>query len=132
MKTYKEYKKEQPMVECPNCHIKIKVFQPLPLLLSDEYHEDMYISHEDEYFERKMLEEQNKKLEDIIDTYELSLKNSLKQNKELEDGFKATEELTEYATRVDKAIEYINGYLPNYDFDHSNLKKLLEMLKGDE
>ena len=33
--------------------------------------------------------------------------------------------------RIDKAIEYIKSYLPNYDFDHSNLKKLLEIL-GDK
>jgi len=33
--------------------------------------------------------------------------------------------------RIDKAIEYIKSYLPNYDFDHSNLEKLLEIL-GDK
>lgn len=32
--------------------------------------------------------------------------------------------------RIDKAIEYIKNYLPNYDFDHSNLEKLLEILGG--
>ena len=30
-----------------------------------------------------------------------------------------------------KAIEYINKYLPNYDFDKSNLKYLLNILKGE-
>lgn len=25
--------------------------------------------------------------------------------------------------RIDKAIEYVKSYLPNYDFDHTNLKK---------
>ena len=33
--------------------------------------------------------------------------------------------------KIDKAIEYIENYLPNYDFDHSNLEKLLEIL-GDK
>ena len=33
--------------------------------------------------------------------------------------------------RIDKAIKYIKSYLPNYDFDHSNLEKLLEIL-GDK
>ena len=31
-----------------------------------------------------------------------------------------------------KAIEYIESYLPNYDFDKSNLKELLEILRGEE
>lgn len=31
-----------------------------------------------------------------------------------------------------KAIEYINNYMPNYDFDHYNLEKLLKILKGEE
>ena len=30
-----------------------------------------------------------------------------------------------------EAIEYIKSYLPNYDFDHSNLDELLEIL-GDK
>jgi len=29
-----------------------------------------------------------------------------------------------------EAIEYIESYLPNYDFDKTNLRKLLEILKG--
>ena len=29
-----------------------------------------------------------------------------------------------------EAIEYIKSYLPNYDFDKTNLKKLLEILGG--
>lgn len=34
----------------------------------------------------------------------------------------------ELQQRINKAIEYIKSYLPNYDFDHSNLEKLLEIL----
>lgn len=33
---------------------------------------------------------------------------------------------------IDKAIEYIESYLPNYDFDKTNLKKLLEILRESE
>lgn len=33
--------------------------------------------------------------------------------------------------QICKAKEYIKNYLPNYDFDHSNLEKLLEIL-GDK
>ena len=39
--------------------------------------------------------------------------------------------LTNQKERIDKAIEYIKSYLPNYDFDHSNLEKLLQIL-GDK
>ena len=35
-------------------------------------------------------------------------------------------------TRIDKAIEYINNYLPNYDFDKTNLKELLKILQGSD
>ena len=34
--------------------------------------------------------------------------------------------------RIDKAIEYINNYLPNYDFDKTNLIKLLEILDKEK
>ena len=34
-------------------------------------------------------------------------------------------------SKLDKAIEYINNYMPNYDFDHYNLEKLLKILKGE-
>lgn len=33
---------------------------------------------------------------------------------------------------IDKAIEYIKSYLPNYDFDHSNLEELLKILGGTD
>ena len=39
--------------------------------------------------------------------------------------------LIRHLKREIKAIEYIKSYLPNYDFDHSNLEKLLEIL-GDK
>ena len=48
-----------------------------------------------------------------------------KENKKLE------QDLYIALNKIDKAIEYIKNYLPNYDFDHSNLEKLLEIL-GDK
>lgn len=33
---------------------------------------------------------------------------------------------------IKEAIEYIESYLPNYSFDKSNLKKLLEILQGSD
>ena len=32
--------------------------------------------------------------------------------------------------RNSKAIEYIESYMPNYDFDKTNLTKVLDILKG--
>jgi hypothetical protein len=32
--------------------------------------------------------------------------------------------------RINKAIEYIERYMPNYDFDKTNLTKVLDILKG--
>jgi len=34
--------------------------------------------------------------------------------------------------RINKAIDYIESYMPNYDFDKTNLMKLLEILKGSD
>ena len=39
--------------------------------------------------------------------------------------------INEQDQKIDKAIEYIKSYLPNYDFDHSNLEILLAIL-GDK
>lgn len=39
---------------------------------------------------------------------------------------------TQKQKRIDKSIEYIESYLPNYDFDKTNLIKLLEILRGDK
>ena len=36
----------------------------------------------------------------------------------------------ELQKRVDKAIEYMERYMPNYDFDKTNLIKVLDILKG--
>jgi len=34
--------------------------------------------------------------------------------------------------KIDKAIEYINNYMPNYDFDKTNLIKVLKILRGED
>lgn len=71
------------------------------------------------------LEQENKQLkeelENDIDRYEDTISYQL--------GFDKGKEYLQQ--RIDKAIEYIKSYLPNYDFDHSNLEKLLEIL-GDK
>lgn len=36
----------------------------------------------------------------------------------------------ELEDRISKAIEYIESYMPNYDFDKTNLRKVLDILKG--
>ena len=41
------------------------------------------------------------------------------------------EMINELNEKIDKAIEYIKSYLPNYDFDYNNLEKLLEILGGE-
>ena len=61
------------------------------------------------------LEEENKRLNFCMkDTYD-----------------SANDICSELQQRIDKAIEYINNYMPNYDFDHYNLEKLLKILKGE-
>ena len=38
--------------------------------------------------------------------------------------------LKEKCEVISKAIEYIESYMPNYDFDKTNLTKVLDILKG--
>ena len=71
------------------------------------------------------LQEENKKLE--------------KRNKEIYEGFMATtQELCEYAEKIDKAVEYIeNDYDKNEEvIDYFNLNSyydnILKILRGDE
>ena len=87
-------------------------------------------------------------MEDYNKYLELQIEKLEKRNKELEDGFKATmEELTEYATKVENAIEYIENndlYFQDEDYDYEeNLslgipddskarEDLLDILKGNE
>lgn len=47
-------------------------------------------------------------------------------------NYELTKKVEELQDRINKAIEYIESYLPNYDFDKSNLKELLEILRGDK
>lgn len=44
----------------------------------------------------------------------------------------ALEYIGKQEDRINKAIEYIESYIPNYDFDKTNLIKLLEILKGSD
>lgn len=60
------------------------------------------------------------------------------QGKELKDLYKENERycevINELTSKISKAIEYIESYLPNYSFDKTNLRKLLEILNkaGEE
>jgi DNA repair ATPase RecN len=60
----------------------------------------------------------NEELKKLIEKYDKEVNRLFKENKELK-------------SKIDKAIEYINNYMPNYDFDHYNLEKLLKILKGE-
>ena len=81
---------------------------------------------------KKELEEHRRRLIEI-------LKEKEQENKQLKERFeRLVQEHIDTITRneekqqrIDKAIEYIKSYLPNYDFDHSNLEKLLQIL-GDK
>lgn len=52
-----------------------------------------------------------------------------KKDKEIE---RLCNALNETIERNSKAIDYIESYMPNYDFDKTNLMKLLEILKGSD
>ena len=90
----KEIKKiKDTTIECPICRNKIKI--ALPTFI-DEYHEDMYITHEMEYRERKRLE---KKITNLEQENE-DLKNRLGNL-----GLKCNV----YKSRINKAVDYINS-----------------------
>lgn len=73
--------------------------------------------------------------QDEIIEQQIAIINELKKrNKELEDGFKsATDELCEYATKIDKAIEYIKAHQEYQYYSEfiMSAKELLEIL-GDK
>lgn len=64
-KTFKEYEKENTLI-CPRCNLKIKILNPIPMSIFDDIHEDMYISHEAEYLERKALQQRIDKAIEIL------------------------------------------------------------------
>ena len=68
----------------------------------------------------------NKKLIDEINRLEMTIDIKNKRIDEL------NKRLDKKGKRIDKAIEYINKYMPNYDFDHYNLEKLLNILRGKD
>ena len=99
----------------------------------------------------KQLEEKNKEIERLNAQIELlednrkflnkQIEEKDKRIKELEDGFKAsTDEFCDYASRVDKAIKWIEnndlydlvGDDDDIMYDGYARTRLLEMLKGEE
>ncbi len=61
----------------------------------------------------------NEELKNLIEKYDKEVNKLFQENKKLK-------------SKIDKAIKYINTYMPNYDFDHYNLAIILKMLKGEE
>jgi hypothetical protein len=75
----------------------------------------------------------NEELKNLIEKYDKEVNRLFKENKKLK---KANKELVKknceiLQQKIDKATEYINTYMPNYDFDHYNLAIILKMLKGE-
>ena len=56
------------------------------------------------------------------------IKKELERLKESEEYHRVG--YAELYKRIDEAIEYIESYMPNYDFDKTNLTKVLDILKG--
>ena len=90
----------------------------------------------------KDIEMLNKKLDaqdKIINTQALEIARLKEKSEILEENnklliqqkYQMYKDLDIAYDKIDKAIEYIKSYLPNYDFDHSNLDELLEIL-GDK
>jgi len=76
----------------------------------------------------------NEELKNLIEKYDKETNKLFKENKKLKEANKnlVKSNCKFLQQRIDKAIEYINAYMPNYDFDHYNLEKLLKILKGEK
>ena len=63
----------------------------------------------------------------------LNLVNELYNNLDAKDKIinEQALEIARLKEKIENAREYIKNYLPNYDFDHSNLEELLGIL-GDK
>ena len=75
----------------------------------------------------KDLERENKKLKQMIQRDRIEV---LQEMEKINNQYLT--ELFIRQNKIYKAIEYIKSYLPNYDFDHSNLEKLLEIFGDTE
>ena len=76
----------------------------------------------EEFFNRNGIEY----VRNITDTIEHRQLKEIERLEEELDKTRLSELDKEY--RINKAIEYIESYMPNYDFDKTNLIKLLEIL----
>ena len=63
------------------------------------------------------------------DTIERNQKLIIKQKEIIKEQEKELERLKDI---IKEAKEYIESYMPNYDFDKTNLIKLLEILQGSD
>ena len=73
------------------------------------------------------IKEQKEEIERLNNIIKNGINEELR--KELDEILKCNQA---QANRIYKAIEYIESYLPNYSFDKTNLRKLLEILRGEE
>lgn len=83
---------------CPICNSKIKVMQYVPCL--EQYHEDMYVSHEAEYQERKELQERIDKAIGYINSH-------LRQD--MLSDFTGASYLQEYIIEPDELLNILQG-----------------------
>lgn len=60
------------------------------------------------------------------EAYKIAYENVMEANKMLD------KEIERLNNIINKGIEYIESYMPNYDFDKTNLIKLLGILKGSD
>lgn len=75
-------------------------------------------------------------LEELLTTYDEQSKEieRLKENNQAmqEEMARTWKKLDEKENIIKEAIKYIESYMPNYDFDKTNLIKLLEILGSDK
>jgi predicted nucleic acid-binding Zn-ribbon protein len=86
--------------------------------------------------DKMYLEKEIKELEEKNKTFEDYNKDLNRQIDKLEEDLEAEKSINSYLSRrILKTYEYGSKYMPNYDFDHTNLQKMLDMLidkKEDE
>lgn len=77
---------EKNNIVCPNCHINIKILtDDLFLPMGDEWHDDMYISHEDEYLERKELQHKLDVIKQYIYNHALCFNGEIETDLDVEE-----------------------------------------------
>ena len=108
-----------------------KKLKPLTIFLSDDELVN-FKSHFDEFLNMNCddkVKEQQQKIRILEEEIE-RLKNINEEHRILNGELR--KELQEKENIIKEVREYIESYMPNYDFDKTNLIKLLEILQGSE